>query len=256
MKKTMFSMLAALAATAALAAANDALISFSTKGVDRYADGSAVLDGECYALVWTAAGSNGAAIAADGSVKGGEIVLTAPVAKGGRCPTVMFEVAADDIETKYKNGTWGVYLLDTRRYGADGKAVPAGTVAGKVRLVNAAGAVPGASVRVATGSVSAAVAAAAASASSATAVPEGTPRPEIAGIRVDGANVFVTVRGTVPHLAYGLKSGETPSAVSEPAGAPRSGEESGEIILVAPVKKGGGACPGWKGRSGKGRGGK
>lgn len=239
-RRAVCGVVAALACCSAFAAANDALISFSTKGVDRYADGSAVIDGECYALVWTAAGSDGAAIAADGSVKGGEIVLTAPVAKGGRCPTVMFEVAADDIETKYKNGTWSVYLLDTRRYGADGSVTLAGCSGGRPVAVNAAGLVAGSSVKLSSGGISDAAVAAAASASSATAVPEGTPRPEIAGIRVDGANVFVTVRGTVPHLAYGLKSGETPSEVSEPAGAPRSGEDSGEIILVAPVKKGGG----------------
>ena len=238
-RRAVCGVVAALACCSAFAAANDALISFSTKGVDRYADGSAVIDGECYALVWTAAGSDGAAIAADGSVKGGEIVLTAPVAKGGRCPTVMFEVAADDIETKYKNGTWGVYLLDTRRYGADGSVTLAGASGGRPVAVNAAGMVAGSSVKLSSGGISDAAVAAAASASSATAVPEGTPRPEITGIRVDGANVFVTVRGTVPHLAYGLKSGETPSEVTESAGAPRSGEESGEITLVAPVKKGG-----------------
>ena len=241
MKKTMFSMLAALAATAALAAANDALITFSTKGPDKYADGSTVLDGECYALVWTAEGSAGLELAADGTAKGGEIVLVSSLAKGGCCPKVIFEVDAKDLETKYKGGSWSVYLLDTRRWNADGKAVPAGTIAGKVSLVNAAGAVPGASVKVASGSVSAAVAVVGASASSATAVPEGTPRPEITGIRVDGANVYVTVKGTVPYLQYGLASGETPDTVTEGVSeAPQTGAASAddEIILVAPAKKG------------------
>lgn len=239
-RRAVCGVVAAFALCSAFAAQNDALVTFSTKGPDKYADGSVVVDGERYALVWTAAGSDGAAIAADGSVKGGEIVLTAPVAKGGRCPTVMFEVEADDIETKYKNGTWSVYLLDTRRYGADGSVTLAGASGGRPVAVNAAGLVAGSSVKLSSGGISDAAVAAAASASSATAVPEGTPSPTITGIRVEGANVFVTVRGTVPHLAYGLKSGETPSEVSEPAGAPRSGEESGEITLVAPVKKGGG----------------
>ena len=239
-RRAVCGVVAAFALCSAFAAQNDALVTFSTKGPDKYADGSVVVDGERYALVWTAAGSDGAAIAADGSVKGGEIVLTAPVAKGGRCPTVMFEVEADDIETKYKNGTWSVYLLDTRRYGADGSVTLAGASSGRPVAVNAAGLVAGSSVKLSSGGISDAAVAAAASASSATAVPEGTPSPTITGIRVEGANVFVTVRGTVPHLAYGLKSGETPSEVSEPAGAPRSGEESGEITLVAPVKKGGG----------------
>ena len=237
--KNILAAAAVLSSAAAFSAANDAMVSFSTKGPDKYADGATVLDGECYALVWTAPNSAGLTVAADGTASGGEIVLAAPVAKGGRCPKVIFEVNADDMAKKYKGGSWSVLLLDTRRWGADGVARPAGTVAGKVTLVNATGEVSGGSVNVATAS-SSSVSAVAAAVASATAVPEGTPSPTITGIRVEGANVFVTVRGTVPHLAYGLKSGETPSEVSEPAGAPRSGEESGEIILVAPAKKGGG----------------
>ena len=237
--KNILAAAAVLSSAAAFSAANDAMVSFSTKGPDKYADGATVLDGECYALVWTAPNSAGLAVAADGTASGGEIVLAAPVAKGGRCPKVIFEVNADDMAKKYKGGSWSVLLLDTRRWGADGVARPAGTVAGKVTLVNATGEVSGGSVNVATAS-SSSVSAVAAAVATATSVPKGTPSPTITGIRVDGANVFVTVRGTVPHLAYGLKAGETPSEVTEPAGAPRSGEESGEIILVAPVKKGGG----------------
>ena len=191
--------------------------------------------------MWTAAGSDGAAIAADGSVKGGEIVLTAPVAKGGRCPTVMFEVAADDIETKYKNGTWSVYLLDTRRYGADGSVTLAGSVGGMPVAINAAGAVAGSSVALSSGVISGVVAASA-SAATATAVPEGTPSPTITGIRVEGANVFVSVKGTVPYLQYGLSSGSTPDAVTEGvSGTPQTGASAPdeEIVLVAPAKSGG-----------------
>ena len=151
MKKTTVFFAAAALCGAAFAAQNDALVSFSSKGPDAYADGTTVLDGECYALVWMANGASGLSVAADGSATGGEIVLAAPVAKGGRCPKVVFEVDAGDMKTKYQGGSWGVYLLDTRRWGADGAAKPAGTVNGKVRLVNAAGAVPGAAVSVASG---------------------------------------------------------------------------------------------------------
>ena len=78
-------------------------------------------------------------------------------------------------------------------------------------------------------------------ASVATAVPAGAPAPEITGIRVDGANVFVTVRGTVPYLQYGLAEGKTPDAVSTAVdSAPQTGAAAAdeEIVLVAPVKKG------------------
>ena len=118
----------------------------------------------------------------------------------------------------------------------------AGTVNGKVRLVNAAGAVPGAAVRVASGASTALGAVTGAVAASATAVPAAAEakKPVITGIRVDGANVYVTVKGTVPYLQYGLSSGATPDAVAEGVGSPRTGAvaDDEEIVLVAPAKKG------------------
>ena len=239
MKKIVTIVTAALLSGAAVAAANDALVSFSTKGPDTYADGTAVLDGECYALVWAPSGLSGFSVAADGTAAGGEIVLAAPVAKGGRCPSIFFEVDASDMETKYRGGAWGVYLLDTRRWGADGSVTPAGTVSGKVRLVNASSPVA-AKVTVSIGSSTAVSVAGGTSAADRTAVPAGTPSPEVTGIRVDGANVYVTVRGTVPCLQYGLSSGATPEAVAEAAGSAQTGAASAdeEIVLVAPAKKG------------------
>ena len=242
MKKLVVCMVAALAAGAVFSAANDARVSFSTKGPDKYADGTTVLDGECYALVWTAPGSAGLSVAADGTATGGEIVLVAPVAKGGKCPNVIFQVAADDMAKKYVGGTWDVLLLDTRRWGADGVARPAGTVAGKVRLVNATGAVSGAGVNVASAGASSVPAVSSAVASAATAIPADAPKPTITGIRVDGANVFVTVKGTVPYLQYGLNAGATPGEVTESASAvPQTGASAPdeEIVLVAPAKAGG-----------------
>ena len=239
--KNILAAAAVLSSAAAFSAANDAMVSFSTKGPDKYADGATVLDGECYALVWTAPNSAGLAVAADGTASGGEIVLAAPVAKGGRCPKVIFEVNADDMAKKYKGGSWSVLLLDTRRWGADGVARPAGTVAGKVTLVNATGEVSGGSVNVATASASS-VSAVAAAVATVTAVPEGTPSPTITGIRVEGANVFVSVKGTVPYLQYGLSSGSTPDAVTEGVSeTPQTGASAPdeEIVLVAPAKSGG-----------------
>ena len=118
MKKSVLFVMSAALAFAANAAQNDSLVTFSTKGPDKYADGTTVLDGECYALVWTPKGSAGAVVAANGTVQGGEIVLTAPVAKNGRCPKVVFEVDAGLVASRYNDGTWNVYLLDTRRYGS------------------------------------------------------------------------------------------------------------------------------------------
>ena len=240
--KNILAAAAVLSSAAAFSAANDAMVSFSTKGPDKYADGATVLDGECYALVWTAPNSAGLAVAADGTASGGEIVLAAPVAKGGRCPKVIFEVNADDMARKYKGGSWSVLLLDTRRWGADGSARPAGLVSGRLGIVNATGAVSGGSVGVAAASSSSVSAISAAVASASTAVPEGAPRPTITGIRVEGANVFVTVKGTVPYLQYGLTAGDEPGAVTDSVSeAPQTGAAAPdeEIVLVAPAKAGG-----------------
>ena len=230
----------AFMAGATFAAANDVLITFSTKGPDKYADGAPVLDGECYALLWTPAGSPGPVVAADGSVQGGEIVLTAPVAKNGRCPKVVFEVGAELVASRYNGGTWSVYLLDTRRYGEDGSVSLAGLVNGRATAVNASGMIAGSTVSTREGQIAGVAGLVGASAAAETAVPEGTPSPKVVGIRIEGANVFVTVKGTVPYLQYDLATGDTPSAVVEKANVPRAGAESveDEVTFVTPVKAG------------------
>ena len=240
MKKPITFITVAALCGAAFAAANDVLISFSTKGPDKYADGAAVLDGECYALVWTPAGSDGAVVAADGTVEGGEIVLTAPVAKKGRCPKVVFEVGAGLVASRYKNGAWSVYLLDTRRYGEGGTVSLSGLSGGRATAVNASGLVSGSTVRLSEGQIAGVAGLPAASASAETAVPKGTPNPKIVGIRIEGANVFVTAKGTVPYLQYDLAAGDTPSSVAEKANVPRGGAESedDEVTFVTPVKRG------------------
>ena len=236
MKKLMTVFAAAAFAATAHCAQNDALVSFSTPGPDTYADGSAVLDGECYALVWTPASST-FALAADGTSTGGEIVLTAPVAVNGHCPNIVFQVPASKIESKYKNGSWGVYLLDTRRYDEGGKVSLAGFKDdGKLVLVNAASAIESSKVSVAKGSTSTAGAIGAACAANSTEVPAGAKKPEIKAIKIAGGNVYITVGGTMPFMQYDIIGGTSPEAVTEHANSPLTGKEGGDIILVAPAK--------------------
>ena len=96
--------------------ADDALVSFSTTGAepDRYADGTAVLDGECYALVWSSDGTFEGLLAngmpADPNDK---VVLLAPVARNGHCPKVLFQIPASTAR-ELAGGVFGVLLLDTR----------------------------------------------------------------------------------------------------------------------------------------------
>ena len=224
---------ALIAVQTVFAAQNDVLVTFSTKGPDKYADGKVVMDGECYALCWSKDFSK-FAVKSDGTAEGGEVVLKAPLAKNGRCPSVTFEVDADDAATKYVGGEWAVYLLDTRRFAADGTASVAGAAA---RSVNTSGLVAKASVGA--GSVGSLASGSAAATDVASGVE--LPKPEITGIKVLDGNVYVTVKGTVPFLAYGLAEGATPDAVTDTVGEQKPGRVSAddEVILVAPAKAGG-----------------
>lgn len=221
------------------AAQNDLLVMFSTKGTDTYADNSEVLDKECYALVWDTYGEP-FSVAADGTTTGGEIVLAAPVAKKGRCPKVLFEVDAGLVKTKYAGGgSWKVYLLDTRRYGANGVTL-APLKDGRPTLVNAAGVVGDAAVTLSSGSPSGVAVDSATAAATESALPAGfDTQPKIAGIDVVGDKVFVTVENTVPYLAYDLTEGGSPEDVSEKVNDPRTGGDDGTVVLVAPKKDGG-----------------
>ena len=118
----------------------------------------------------------------------------------------------------------------------DGKAVVRGASA---KVVNTSGRVSQAdSVGVAASGTLAGLAAAASDVTVGTDV----PKPTITGIKVVGGNVYVSVKGTVPFLAYGLSEGATPGSVTESVGETAAGRVSAddEITLVAPAKKGGG----------------
>lgn len=235
MKKTIILFAAAAFSGVVFAAANDVLITFSTKGPDKYADGSYVLDGERYALCWSTDFSK-FSIGANGAATGGKILLSAPVAKNWRCPTVVFEVNAKKAATEYAGGSYAVYLLDTRKY-ADGQVVG---LAGGTSSINAADAV-GAALSVGVGSAASIAASSSAVASTGTAVPADVPQPEITGIRIHDGNVYVTVKGTVPFLAYSLAESATPGGEGAATDAAQSGADSQdkEITLVTPVKEGG-----------------
>ena len=238
MKKLLVATISAVLAGAALAAANDLLITFSTKGPDTYADGvTTVLDKECYALVWDTAGVP-FAIAADGSTTGGEMVLVAPVARKGRCPKVLFEVDAAQVSEKYSSGgAWKVYLLDTRRFGDKGTTL-ASLKDGRPTTVNASAEVKGATVSVGSIAPGAITAGAGTVAANASGLPAGfDQRPTIADIRLDGGLVYVTVENTVPYLAYDLTAGDTPDEVTERVNNPRHGGDDGTVILVAPAQE-------------------
>ena len=93
--------------------ASNLLVTFSTPGPDRYADGSTVRDGERYALVYVRGTFGG--IAADGSAVEADDAVVAVLSRAekGRCPTTVFQVPSDLAKT-LTGGSYAVYLLDTR----------------------------------------------------------------------------------------------------------------------------------------------
>ena len=192
MKKTIAALFAVLSA-AVFAGEGDVLITFSTPGPDKYADGADVLPGERYALVWTPT---------EGDQK---IVLTYPGATkidnadGMHCPPVLFVVDAATAKKSYVNGTWGVYLLDTRVYANGGNGTTLATTVDK-NTVNVKA--PVADGIVSTADKESVTADGAVVAGSYT-----IPAPTVTGIKVEGAKVFVTVKDIVPCLEYTLKSG-------------------------------------------------
>ena len=225
-KRAIVSAVAAIAAGATFAAANDLLITFSTPGPDTYADGTTVLDGERYALCWSTDFSQ-FSIKPDGTGEGGTVVLKAPVAKGGRCPTTVFEVNAAKVPD---GGEWAVYLLDTRKFSKTGVAS-----VGSASTVNTFGLV-GNSVAVSTGSAGGYLAG---TTGSATSVTGEVSAPTITGIKIDGGKVYVSVKGA-PYLAYGLVEGATPDAVTDDvAGAKASATGEEEVTIVTDAKEGG-----------------
>ncbi len=247
MKKTLIAACAAVASAAVFAGMDNVVISFSTPGPDAYADGTTVVDGECYALVWTPSGSEFAGIATNGVASAdSKVVLAAPVAKDGKCPNIMFEVDEDYVAANYPGGTWSVVLLDTRVFqlDADGKPVldasgnrvvaSKGDTAnvngyGVVGAAKAASAVKGASAETMGGV-----------AGTSGTVAEGTPAPVVKDISFLGDNVYITITSTKPAHKYTLESGDTPGAIAEAEGAPSDyGSETTDVILIKPKKAGG-----------------
>ena len=199
----------------------DVALRFSASGTDRYADGSTVPDGECYALVWSPKGKSFSGFNADGTAasQSDRVVLAGALAENGKCRDSVFQVPAEEYD-KLKSGNWAVCLVDTRT--VDG--VPAGVGDGSRPLrVNRWGIVAGdvevaaagssARLSLASGVRRAAKAAPAsgARASILSAVPPSLMPPRITAIDVSDGEVWLTVDGTVPYLDYTIISGETPN---------------------------------------------
>ena len=208
----------------------DRLARFSTPGPDCYTDGTIVMDGECYALVWSPAGTTFSGFNADGTAASSRdrVVLAGELAQDGRCPDAVFQIPAKEYEA-LAGGEWTVCLVDTRNLAGvptgvrNGKPLRVnrwGIVSGGVNITDAASARPRLAAATPGGTRSSAsdggrgataLPASAARATNLSAVPPNLAPPQITAIEVADGEVWLGVDGTVPYLDYTIISGETPN---------------------------------------------
>ena len=215
---------------------SDMVLRFSTPGIDRYADGSAVVDGECYALVWSPKGSSFSGFNADGSTVSSQdrVVLAAPLALNGKCRNAIFQIPAAEYD-ELEGGEWAVCLVDTRTMAG----IPAGVKDNVPLRVNRWGTVVDGGVKVEPASVSDLTVSASAAkkassstslaavssdgsaatgvcASTVSAVPDSVKPPRVTGIDVlENGEVWLEVADTVPFLSYTIISGSNPGNLQE-----------------------------------------
>lgn len=201
---------------------------FSSTG-DTYADGSAVQNGEVYALVWTANGTF-AGFNADGSLADAKNsdVMAYSLAYGGGCPTTVF-IADED----HEGGFYQVYLLDTRAYSDAGVAgAPAGLAeGGKLTAVKGFSAVVSATFTKDSADLTTGVKTSVDGSASA-ALPADVPAPVIKDVKfLDGA-VQITVENVVPYVQYTVSGGKTPAAKDQADMATGLSRQAGSITLT------------------------
>ena len=234
--KKLIASLAIVASACAFAAPTDTSVLFSTVGPDKYADGTIVVDGECYALVWSA--DEFAGIQADCTCvnPADEILAIFPAAKDGKCKLSKYTLTAEAFN---KGGNISLWLLDTRTYtsNADGSttvslATQESTT--KVPVVNGAVAVE-AAVEVAKAGFGG-IAAKDSVTAGPVAIPAEAPAPNIKSIKVGDVYVELEVENTVPYITYGVSAGAKPDDLEKQSTAATG--KTGEAITIYTPKTG------------------
>ena len=241
MNKTLAFLSAVLMATVGFAGMENVVITFQSAGPDKYLDGTPVVDGEYYALVWTPADATFGGINANGTaVAPSKVVLKAPLAKDGKCPYVEFHVSNDFFPGGKACGTFWLWVLDTRVF-RNGVRVGYGKAEDGKVLVTAAAPAVDASVSVAEGAAApVALVGEGARASKGTVDTSKMQPPVITGLSFEkdgtGAQVSViTLDQTVPGAQYAIQGAATPAMKDAERTAITTG--TGErMMIVAPSK--------------------
>lgn len=232
--KKLLAGIVAMASAAAFADAANTLVYFYSEGPDTYADGSTVLDGERYALVWSQDGNfDGFTVSGEAVDANDKVFSIMSRAKNGRCPMTVFQVDSAEAPAE---GTYAVYLLDTRT--AADLTKLSKTVNGKPEVIRATSTTV-ASYATRTAAFGAATqnegAKTSAGAAQATAIAPGTSAaPVVTGIKVEGAYVYITVQNTSPLLAYDVVTSDDAAKMDEAANTatPKQFGKDEEITFV------------------------
>ena len=220
----------AMVSLGVFADANNILIGFSTRGPDKYADGTTVVDGEWFALVWTKNDTFGG-LTLDGEpvVEGDRVIYFAKLAKDGRCPYTVFQLDWKDAPT---GGKYSVIMLDTREVASQAVAAKGGA-AKKPAVVNGDATVVAERIEVAGGSASIDIAEGVAWKQSEV---KGFKPPRFKSFRVvDAARVKFEVEDLMPGVKYNVVMGETPSKLTSYAlevPATVSGEKTDATFVI------------------------
>ena len=239
-----FCLLSVVLALPLFAGMNNVVIQFSTVGPDKYADGTTVMDGECYALVWTPTGSEFQGIDAEGEAAGdSKVAVKAPIATGGKCPNVQFQIDETYADVNYPGGTWGVYLLDTRKFATeevtvtvDGKDVKQTKVLldenGKKRATGVGGDVSGYGQVVS--NVGRSLSPAGSKTGIVQSIPAGIQPPTIRDFKVVNGMAYLYLKDTSSAVSYGVAAGQAPGTLKPVSQQPVQGGGN-ETIIITPA---------------------
>lgn len=241
MKNILWTMVVVALAGSAMAVnlGNKKTLTFSTTGVDTYADGTTVLNNEQYALVYVASGKTFGGFYTDGSLVNtadNQLLCKLAAAKDGKCPEKRVQFSWSVI-TKGAGGTFVVVALDTRApdtatTGKLGDLVMGWGVAGQTAGVSAS------TVEIKNISSEQAV-----SSANAPQLPPDVGVPVITGVEVKNDKVVVSLDNASPKAYYGLnatddlKKQKSQWVKTEFANR-KKGDASGKMELEYPVSQG------------------
>lgn len=232
----------------ASADSTDWVLGYHSAGVDTYGDGvTQVLDGECYALVWMAAGFEFAGFKYDGSlvdpvnndiVSDDDFYYICPCANDGKSARLAF-IVKEAYRKAHKNGSYRVVILDTR---VTAKSLAGLNEDGTLRRVNGWG---WANVKRDDAARSKMLVGAAASLGAATDQaaqrPDDSCDPVITGFSfTEAGDAVVTFKCTKRYYSYLLEMGGTPVSVGEETGdelVEGADDEETERTIVIPKAK-------------------